>query len=106
TLIALIAMIGIVSFHSIIFYFGFLRGAGTDHFDEKYRRMGKVTQGIYKYFDNVMYTFATLCIFIPGLIFKSLPAIVCAAYHYIALWIHYICTEKPDMEYIYGGKND
>jgi hypothetical protein len=106
TFIAVIALITIVTFHSIIFYFGFIRAAGADHFEEKYRKMGKVTQGIYKYFENVMYTFTTLCLFIPGLVFKSLPAIVCAAYHYTALWIHYFCTEKPDMEYIYGGKKD
>ncbi len=62
-----------------------------------------VNKGIFKYSSNSMYTFAFLAFWVIGIAAASWLAIVAAAFSHAYIWIHYFCTEKPDMNLIYGG---
>jgi hypothetical protein len=39
---------------------------------------------------------------VPGLLWGSVASTVLAVFHYLYVWIHYYCTELPDMTVIYG----
>lgn len=90
-------------FYSVIRYFGIKRALGADHFDDSYRRMPLVRQGIFRYNRNSMYTFGFLLAWIPGLITASSAALLLALFNNLYIWVHYYATEKPDMMTIYGG---
>lgn len=91
-------------FWSVKRYFTFTRALGADHFDVYYRSAGLVRGGIFKYSSNAMYTFGMLALWIPGLLCGSTTAIIAAAFSHAYVWVHYFCTEKPDMEFIYCDK--
>jgi hypothetical protein len=93
--------------YSLIRYFEFERAIGKDHFDEGYREMPFVRKGIFRYTDNGMYVFGFLFIWVPAFWFGSLAAIVAAAFNHAYIWVHFYCTEKPDIRHIYrsGGSN-
>ena len=93
----------LLTFYSVIRYFGFKRAMGADHFDPKYRDMPMVDKGMFRVSSNSMYTFASLAALLPGLFLFSISAIIAGSWHYIALWVHYFCTEKPDMHFLYGS---
>ena len=86
------------------FYFGITRASGADHFDAAYRSAALEKRGIYQYIPNVMYTVVLLAIYHPGLVWQSVPGLVAAAAHHAFVWVHYFCTEKPDMREIYGQR--
>jgi hypothetical protein len=88
--------------YSVAKYFGFKRATGADHFDPAYRKMGLVKEGSFKYCCNSMYIFGLLIFWIIGIAFESSAALLAAGYHYAAIWAHYYCLEKPDLETIYG----
>jgi len=90
-------------FYSVRMYFGFKRAYGIDHFDESYRRMPFVREGIFKYTSNAMYTFGFLILWVPGLIFFSKAALLVACFNHIYIWVHYYTTELPDIRFIYGS---
>lgn len=90
-------------YYSIARYFGFRRAAGMDHFDPTYRTLPLAEEGIFKYFRNPIYLFGVLILFIPGLLLQSKAALLVAVFQYLYIWVHYFCTEKPDMRFIYGG---
>jgi hypothetical protein len=90
-------------FYSVRTYFGFKRAYGIDHFDESYRRMPFVREGIFKFTSNAMYTFGFLILWIPGLIFFSKAALLAACFNHIYIWVHYYTTELPDIRFIYGS---
>ena len=48
---------GIYTMYSVKKYFGFVRAAGADHFDPKYRDMPFEKRGIFKWSSNSMYVF-------------------------------------------------
>ena len=96
----------IYTLYSIGRYFGFKRAAGIDHFDPTYREKPLVRQGIFKYSRNAMYTYGLLVVWLPGLLLASKAALAAALFNHAYIWVHYLCTEKPDMERIYGGKGD
>lgn len=83
-------------------YFGITRASGVDHFDAAYRGANLEKRGIYKYIPNVMYTVVLLALYHPGLVWQSAPGLVAAAAHHSFVWVHYFCTEKPDVQEIYG----
>jgi hypothetical protein len=96
---------GLLSSHvlySIARYFTFRRALGIDHFDPSYRSAGLVREGVFRFTTNAMYTFGLLMLWIPGLLFSSKAALVVALFSHIYAWVHYYCTEKPDMKRIYG----
>eukprot|EP01084_Bolivina_argentea_P246364 412313_1 len=89
--------------HSVVMYFGLSRATGFDHFYvKKAQKMPLVKEGIYKYVSNAQYKLGVLHFFVPGLYFQSKNSLLAALSHYVCVWMHYYCTEKPDMEYIYS----
>jgi len=89
--------------YSTFKYFGFRRAAGIDHFDTVYRSKPHVKEGVFKFFKNPMYTFGLLAFWLPGLLLSSKAALLAALFNHLYAWIHYYCTEKPDMRVIYSG---
>ena len=92
---------GIYTMYSVKKYFGFLRAAGADHFDPKYRDMSFERRGIFKWSPNAMYVFAIGIPFAFAVATGSKSMFIVAIYTYISIWLHYFCTEKEDFKYIY-----
>lgn len=89
---------------SIARYFGFARATGADHFDLEYRTRPFVRKGVFKYIPNAMYTLAMLLFLVIAVAVGSKAALVLAAFYYAYVWVHYYCTERPDMDIIYGDR--
>ena len=87
---------------SIARWFGFAHALGADHFFEEHRRVGICRQGIFRYVPNPMYTVGFLIIWAPALALASQAALLLAAFNHAYIWVHYHCTEKPDMRRIYS----
>ena len=94
---------GAYTIYSIKKYFGFLRAAGADHFDPKYKDMPFEKRGIFKWTPNAMYVFAIGIPFAFATATGSQSMFVVAIYTYISIWLHYFCTEKEDFKVIYGN---
>ena len=92
---------GVYTMYSVKKYFGFLRAAGADHFDPKYRDMPFEKRGIFKWSPNAMYVFAIAIPFALAVATGSQSMFVVAIYTYISIWLHYYCTEKEDFKVIY-----
>ena len=93
-------------FYSVKTYFGINRAFGIDHFyPDEYKTMGFVRKGIFKFTSNGMYLFGFLILWVPGILLKSEAAIALAIFSHIYIWVHYYCTERPDMKSIYGKEN-
>lgn len=103
--VTILALPVIWLFYSVKTYFGFKRAAGADHFFDTYRKMPLVKKGIFKYTNNGMYTYGFLLFWIIALLFESRAALLLAGFNHLYIWVHYYCTEKPDMIRIYGGSN-
>ena len=95
---------GAYTMYSVKKYFGFLRAAGADHFDPKYRDLPFENRGIFKWSSNAMYVFAIGIPFSFAVATGSQSMFIVAIYTYISIWLHYFCTEKPDFAVIYGDK--
>ena len=89
--------------YSVARYFGMQRAAGGDHFEEKYRHMPLVKEGIFRYTSNGMYAVVFLVHWGVAIAFDSMGALVVAGFCHAYIWLHYFATEKPDMQYIYGS---
>ena len=94
---------GAYTMYSVKKYFGFLRAAGADHFDPKYRDMPFERRGIFKWTPNAMYTFAIGIPFSFAIATGSQSMFIVAIYTYISIWLHYFFTEKEDFKIIYGN---
>ena len=94
---------GVYTMYSVKKYFGFLRAAGADHFDPKYRNLPFENRGIFKWTPNAMYVFAIGIPFSFAVATGSQSMFVVAIYTYISIWLHYFCTEKPDFAVIYNN---
>ena len=92
---------GIYTMYSVKKYFGFLRAAGADHFDPKYRVMPFEKRGIFKWSSNAMYVFAIGIPFAFAVATGSQSMFIVAIYTYLSVWLHYFCTEKEDIKIIY-----
>jgi len=88
--------------YSVMHYFGLNRAFGIDHFEPSYRSKEFVSQGIFTWTPNAMYVFGFLNLWIPAFLFQSTTALALALFSHIYIWVHYFCTEKPDMRRIYG----
>jgi len=106
TLAVIIFIPNIFLLYSVAKYFGYKRALGIDHFDLSYRNMPLVKEGIYRITNNAMYVFGLLILWIPGLLYSSIAALMAALFNHIYVWVHYYCTEKPDMERIYGSRDN
>ena len=103
-LVAIISPIVIYLFYSVKKYFTIERAYGIDHFDKNYNEPFE-KRGIFRFTDNGMYIFGLMILYLPGLLLFSSAALTVALFNHIYIWIHYFCTERPDMEVIYGGTN-
>ncbi len=83
-------------------YFGFKRAFGIDHFDASYRETPLVRKGIFTWTPNAMYVFGFFILWVPAFLFQSVAALIVAAFSHAYIWVHYYCTEQPDMRRIYG----
>jgi len=61
-----------------------------------------VKEGIFRYTDNGMYIYSILILYLPGLLLLSKTALIVALFNHVYIWVHYYCTERPDMKVIYG----
>jgi len=103
-ILALILFVpGAYTMYSVKKYFGFLRAAGADHFDSKYKDLPFENRGIFKWTPNAMYVFAIGIPFSFAVATGSQSMFVVAIYTYISIWLHYFCTEKPDFAVIYNN---
>ncbi|NOZ73900.1 MAG: hypothetical protein GXO90_00760, partial [FCB group bacterium] len=89
-------------FYSVKKYFTMERAYGIDHFDRDYNEPF-VKRGIFKYTSNGMYIFGLTILYLPGLLLTSQAAIIAALFNHVYIWVHYFCTERPDMHEIYGS---
>ncbi|MCK5399992.1 MAG: hypothetical protein KAJ28_00035 [Flavobacteriaceae bacterium] len=96
-----LSIIAIYAFYSVKKYFGFKRAAGLDHFDSSIAELPFVKKGIFKYTNNGMYTYAFLIIYLPALLNQSKASLLAATFSHIYIWVHYYCTELPDIKKIY-----
>jgi len=94
---------GAYTMYSVKKYFGFLRAAGADHFDPKYRDMPFEKRGIFKWSSNAMYVFAIGIPFAFATAAGSQSMFIVAIYTYLSIWLHYFFTEKEDFKIIYGN---
>jgi hypothetical protein len=92
--------------YSVARYFGIDRAYGIDHFDPSYRTAPFVKQGMFKYTNNAMYTFGFLIVWVIALVFLSKAALLAAAFSHLYIWVHYYCTELPDIQHIYGNRKE
>lgn len=104
TIITIFALLAGYTMYSVARYFGFRRAAGADHFFEEYRKMPFVRRGMFKFSNNAMYTYAFLAGYIFGFAYQSWPALISAFFAHVYIWVHYFCTEKPDIDFIYREK--
>lgn len=88
--------------YSVQRYFGLDRALGGDHFRTRYRHMPFVREGAFKWTSNAMYTVAFLAFWGIALVAGSRAALAAAFFHHAYIWAHYLGTEEPDMQLIYG----
>ncbi len=98
---AAITPVVIYLFYSVKKYFTLERAFGIDHFDKTYHKP-YVKEGIFRYTDNGMYIYGLMILYLPGLLLLSQAALLVALFNHIYIWVHYYCTERPDMYVIYG----
>jgi len=91
--------------YSVKRYFGFERAAGADHFDASYREMPLVKQGIFQVTSNGMYTFGFLILWAIAIGLNSISALAVAFFSHAYIWVHFYCTELPDMDYLYSQRH-
>jgi len=103
-LIVLILIPSLWTLFSVKMYFGILRAAGQDHFDPEISKLPFVKKGIFKYTNNAMYVFGLMALYLIGLGYESKAALLVAGFNYVYIWVHYYCTELPDIQDIYGER--
>lgn len=86
---------------SVSRYFSIPRALGGDHFRLHYRRMPMVQTGAFAWTPNAMYLIAFLGLWSIAFLAHSHVALVIALFQHAYIWVHYYCTEKPDMELMY-----
>lgn len=93
--------------YSVIRYFGIDRAYGIDHFEpEIYRNKPFVKEGMFKYSNNVMYTYIFLVLWALALAFLSRAALLVAIFNHVYIWVHFYFTELPDIKYIYAVESE
>lgn len=83
-------------------YFGLARALGGDHFRQEYREMPLVLEGAFRWSPNAMYAFVFLGLWAIAFLFESQATLSIAFFQHAYIWVHYMCTEAPDMDLIYG----
>lgn len=99
-----VALPALYTFYSVKRYFTATRAFGIDHFDERFRTRPFVRKGIFRFTQNGMYLYGFLILWSAALWFGSLAALIAALFNHLYIWVHFFCTEKPDMQRIYGKR--
>jgi len=94
--------ISLYAMYSVKRYFGMTRAAGADHFEQRYRSMPAIKEGIFRFTSNGMYIYAFLLFWAIALGFRSTAALAVAVFSHAYIWVHFYATESPDMDFIYG----
>lgn len=89
---------------SVVRWFGIRRALGADHFRHCYREMPLVRKGAFRYSSNAMYSYAFLLLWAIAILTRSQAAIAAALFQHAYIWVHWYCTEEPDMRLLYGRK--
>jgi len=83
-LVTLIALfLGLYAMFSVMRYFGMSRTGGGDHFDQSYRELPLVKEGIFRYTDNGLYVLAFLLFWATAIDFNSIAALVVVAFNHV-----------------------
>jgi hypothetical protein len=101
-LTGILSGLGVYAMYSVMRFFGMARAAGADHFDQRYRNMPFVREGIFRFTSNGMYLYAFLLFWAIAVGFSSSAALSVAAFSHAYIWVHFYVTEKPDMDYLYS----
>jgi hypothetical protein len=99
----LLLLPGVYTFRSVHKVFGIPRALGGDHFRERYRRMPFVREGAFLWSSNAMYTFGFLALWSIALFGDSRAALAVALFQHAYIWVHWYCTEEPDIRLLYGS---
>lgn len=99
-LLALSAWVG----WSVARFFTIRRACGIDHFDPSFRDAPLVRRGVFRWVPNAMYALGFGVLWAIALLLGSKGALLAAAFQHVAIWVHYLCTERPDMRRIYGAR--
>jgi hypothetical protein len=92
--------------YSVAAFFGMDRAAGGDHFRRRYLTMPFVRRGAFRWTSNAMYTLGFFGLWAIALLLHSQLALVAAIFQHGYIWAHYLSTEQPDIELLYGfGSN-
>jgi len=89
------------TFHSVKTHFGMARASGANYFRLDVREQPFVRRGAFRWSDNAMYTFAFLGLWAIALLCRSHVALVAALFQHAFIWLHWVGTEKPDIELMY-----
>jgi hypothetical protein len=92
----------VMTMRSVIRHFGFVRAMGGDHFGDEFLHMPRVREGMFRYSDNAMYSFAFLGLWGIALLCGSWQALIVALVQHAYIWVHMYCVESPDMRWLYG----
>ena len=98
---AILGLPAAYTLYSVLRYFGIARASGIDHFDESYRNLPLVKKGVFRFTGNAMYSFAFLMFWAIAVAGASWAGLVVAFFSHAYIWVHYLCTERPDMRLIY-----
>ena len=89
------------TFYSVGRWFGVARALGGDHFRQRYREMPFVKRGAFRFSSNAMYTYGFLVLWAVALVTRSNAALAAALFQHAYIWVHWYCTEEPDMRVLY-----
>jgi len=101
--LALVALAGWVM-HSVFKHFTIRRAVGGDHFRDEIAELPMVREGAFRFTRNAMYGLAFFGMWGIALLFDSWNALVVAFFQHCYIWVHWYCTEQPDMEWLYGDR--
>lgn len=87
--------------YSVLRYIGLERAIGGDHFRWNYRQMPLVRNGAFRWSENAMYSFAFLALWSVAFFTRSQAALALALFQHAYVWVHFLYTEKPDMQLLY-----
>ena len=100
---SLLLIPALYTLYSVFRWFGLRRALGGDHFRRHFRETPLERRGAFRYSGNAMYSFAFLLLWGAALIVGSRAALAGALFQHAYIWVHWYCTEQPDMQVLYGG---
>ena len=86
---AILCLIWVYTAYSVKRYFGFVRAAGVDHFDQSYREKPFVKEGIFRFTGNGMYLFGFLVFWAIASGLNAIAALIVSAFSHAYIWVHF-----------------